>query len=94
MKELTNHHPDTIRIENQRQIEQQNKLETLVPYPGQKLWELNPATGTITEVTFTTTEIGYQEKELHHRVNINPHFDYVLAINKTNAQKKFLKARK
>lgn len=94
MKELTPKHPDTIRIENQRQIEQQKKIETLIPYPGQKLWELNPTTGIITEVVFTTTEIGYQKKELHHRVTINPHCDYVLAINKTNAQKKFIKARK
>lgn len=94
MKELAQHHPDTIRIENQRQIEQQKKLQTLVPYPGQKLWELNPSTGSITEIVFTTNEIEYLKQRIHHRVSINPHCDYVLAINKTNAQKKFLKARK
>ena len=90
MKELQNHQPDnTTGIV--KQVQKTKYIDTLSPYPGQKLWELNPATGEIKEVPMKDTSVDFVSNSVTHQVVTKDGCKYVLAINKKNAQRRFFK---
>lgn len=93
MKELSPALIDKVQ-EVVTQVQKLQKVDSLAPYPGQKLWELNPITGAIMEIPLSSSEVEYTTQQITHRVRMNPECSYVLAINKKTAEKKFFKAIK
>lgn len=91
MKELKNIQPDKTKPATEQQILKQAHAGTLNPFPGQKLYELNKTTGTITEVQYQTSSVHFNTQEIIHTAITKPGCIYVLAINRRNAEKKFFK---
>ena len=90
MKELQTITPDnTTAIV--KQVIKQKHTDTLVPYPGQKCWELNKITGELKEAEYETTYVKLGKELVTRKVIRKDYCDYVLAINKRNAEKKFFK---
>lgn len=91
MKELQPQPQDKETAAAHRPVIKQTKLDSLVPYPGQKLWEFNTKTGHLREAEYESTVVDFGTKEVTRKVIIREHCKYVLAINKFNAQKKFFR---
>lgn len=90
MKEITHIPQDKLQI-----IAEVNKkmlVDSIHPYPGQKLYELNMVTGELKEAEIKSTNASFHQGGIIKNVIIKENCNYVAAINIANAQKKFFKA--
>ena len=95
MKELENPNfllqPKILKVAEQQK--EYKKIGSMKIKPGQKLWQYNTKTDEITEVKMNAVEIIdiKKQKGTRSKVIIDINCYYTTALNKTNAEKKFLK---
>ena len=88
--------PEEIKVHAQKQIEKQHKLiQSLTPYKGHTLFEINCTTGEIVEPEYEVEAIDFIAAAKgniakRRKVIIKENCLYVSCLNKTNARKKYL----
>lgn len=71
-------------------VKAENKyIATLRPYPGQKIFELNLTTGTITEAEYKNDSVDFIEKSVRGKLIMRENCLYCCAINFKNSDKVF-----
>lgn len=83
------------KVENeilrQKEVKKPIKLiGTVKPQRGQIMWELNLNDGAVNPATYNEATVN-TKGEIRKKLIMKDGFLYALAINKRNAQKKFLK---
>lgn len=92
MKELEKHIPEKHEIHAVKPDKRERVLVTLKPHPGQKTFELNLKTRLIQEAEYeqVDAEITKLGTAIHKKVIIKDGCLYCVAINASNADKKFM----
>lgn len=91
MKELENITADKTKVSEERPVRKEKKfLGSMKKHPGHKLYQLELSNGEITLAQFEQSEyhIG---GGTHHKLLFKDGFIYTTALNKKNAEKKFIK---
>lgn len=96
MKELEIKEPDKLSVGITQQQTKQKKFDTLKPKNGHKCFELDLATGEITEAKYESINADYisakeGSKSVHKKVITKDTCLYTTALNIKNADKKFVK---
>ena len=91
MKELKQHRPDEQHIKAEVPAKRQEVyMGALRPKPGQKVWQCDLKTGEVKEAEFDNTTVNALAPH-KKKVRVKPGHIYAVAINKANAEKKFVK---
>ena len=93
MKELEETKTRKIEVQAQKQeIKKLKFLGSLRPHKGQECYQLEVATGVVTLAEFTTTNVPFGSTfKVSNKIIVKPGYLYNTAINKKNAQRKFIK---
>jgi len=96
---MLNNLDNTDKVKDGSKVEAEYKVKTeikhigtLTPYPGHRVWEMDLATGVITEVTFSKYEMhvfGENHGKLTREILKKEKHNYTCALNKRNAKKNF-----
>jgi len=93
MKELQDKIQDKAKVVDQRQVEKSVKVQSLVPKPGHRVWELDLGEKVIREAEIVRVDAkpGVMGVKVVKRVNMRPGCIYCTALNAKNADKRFMK---
>jgi len=92
MKQLSEQifQPEPVILINQKEVKKSiNYLGSLKPHKGQKLFELNIETSEVKPVEYKETEVLISG-DVRKKYVIKPNHWYAVALNKVNAERKFL----
>jgi len=95
VKELSQHIKPGIEIQAQKQIDKKKLfIGNMSIRPGMKCYEMNFKTGEISEAKYDSVDIvvtGGAINKISRKIITKENCLYCVAINKNNAEKKFLK---
>lgn len=90
MKELQDKIQDKAKVVDERQVEKSVKVQSLVPKPGHRVWELDLGEKVIREAEIVRVDAKPGVMGVK-RVNMRPGCIYCTALNAKNADKRFMK---
>ena len=79
-------------VRSKEEIRQVKFLGALIPKPGQSCWQLEVATGIVTPAEVDAVNVTYgADIKVKAKITVKPGHLYLTAINKENAERKFIK---
>ena len=82
--------PDKIQAIQEIPDESSKLIDSITPYKGHTLFEIDCSTGEIKEAEYEEVNASYQTGAARKKIIIKPNCLYISCLNKKSAKKKFM----